>query len=635
MINKKVLTIVLVIALIFLGIVIVSASGMLEKKEGTTKATTQPSFSIDEFYATKNKAMIVYGAQGIDRILFMTLSGKPVNEIYILDQKGIGNENFAEFVRKIEELSGYNFTIKVVGPEADVKNGIYIIPTGAMPEHIIAKIKKEDIRFIYIGQTDLVIKSTVKKEDWYSELTQQQKNKIIIENTTVNEILSQGKVDELNKEILENSWQIRSYLFIDSKKAKGTVVLPVTNGTYVRVIATGSGKKFLKDIEIKNKIDEITTTTNIYPWEQASADIIIKKSNGTAQFVVEKDGKTIKTEKLERVSEESFFRKTFQPSESGEYLVKVVDNSGTIEIGTTHVKNVNIELKEVKGNFYMFYVSVDGIALKEGEANVSIKNSTTPAQHYMINDGMLTVGAKLQKGKSILVFNLLGGKIDVNIEPNEQTNIYEVYTKYGPIGILIILIIYAIAVLNRKQAYKIRVVELAPEIRKEVKITYKLAQEIFRSVRQDLKVDGPIKTQEFAVGLKRYATEGADVTEGNVEEILKKMSGNGIILSWKGYHQLATEGKIRTNVMKRIIREKLIERGIEFKINGEKYQTRDFEIGFFGDRFKKKAIVVFEDYEELKRTLASLSEKERSKLFLKEFNGILNLVSIDQLEDVL
>ena len=635
--NKKILTILLATVIIGM-IVFVILNTSTPKKTETTPQNSY--FSVDEIGGIGDDAYIVYSAAGEGNARLLSLTNLPSNDIYVLEQKGFGNENFQEFMNRLKSLEKYNFSVHGVGPEANPKHGTYIIPTGAMPLYALEKIKAEDnVTFIYIGQTNLVIRSTIKKEDWYSGLDDEIKKKIILSNITPDEMLKDGKgMDAFLADIVSNKWGIVSEKELNisgQQQYDDTAIFDTGDGKFIRIVYALGDIVGVYNLEMPEKKEKITTSGSMFTWEDGWADISLSKTNGTAIFTVEKNGKQVKEQKLERVSEESVFRVNLKFDESGEYILKATDNQGVVATGVIHVKNVGLKLDEIKATYYyVFSVKIDGEKLKDGMVNVSIKGSTGSAQQFIINDGLVTIPAKLAKGKGTFVFELLGGKTEVYTD-TAQESVYDVYIKYGPVGILLVIVVYAIARINRKKTYTIRVGEVAPEIRKEIKISLAGASEIFQSARKELKLDGPLKTHEFAVGLRRKVTEGADITEGNVEEILKKMEKHGIVLGWNGYYQLAIEGRIKRNVMMRMIREKLIERGIHFKVNNDKFITRDFELGFFGERFRKKAIVVFEDGDELKKTLATVDEKERSKLFLKEFNGVLNLVPIDKLDDVL
>jgi hypothetical protein len=626
---KKIAIIIFVVAA---AIVLISMLPAEEKK--TVQEPSQ--FSIKEIGKAGNSAYIIYSSVGSGKITELLLTKNASKTIYVLEQAGIENERFHEFAEKIKELEKYGFKVKVVGPAASVMEGVYIVPTGAMPAYVLNTVEfAENLTTIYLGDTNLIIRATTKKEDWYSGLDENAKARLIIVNTTVDK-MSDSDYSAFARKILESEWLVGSRNeTILTETGKGTKVMDASCCSYARVIYEFSDVVGSHDAELVDEnLKQVYVSGDVFPWESATLDFSIEKTNGTAFLIAEKDGVVVEKEKLERVSEESYFRKNLQLDEPGEYIIKVNDNEQTVAKGIVHVKNLQVKLKDVRDIFYDFEVTVDGEPLKDSIAMVTLKNSTSAPLEYIVKNGDVTLKAKLQKDQGIFVFDILGGQVEVPVSVKKD-NIFDTYARYGPIGLAVIIAIFLLARFNKKQTYLIRISDVAPEIRKEVKVTPQVIEEIFRSVRKDLRIDGPIKASEFAVGLKKYATDGADVTEGNVEEILKRVEKLGLVLNWKGYYQLAEDGIVSHNVMQRMIRETLIEKGIDFKLKGDKFIAKEVEIGFFGERFRGKGIVVFQDAEELKKTIAGLTEKERSKLFLKEFNGMLNLTTIDKLGDSL
>ncbi|MBI2080098.1 hypothetical protein HYT84_05000 [Candidatus Micrarchaeota archaeon] len=504
-----------------------------------------------------------------------------------------------------------------------------------MPSDVLERIQKPEysnLVVIYIGKKELTYKGSVKNEDWYSKLSPDFKNRLIVMEGTVDELLDK-KNFTINDYILKNEWMLRAEKTIDLSHLKNIsmITFGLNNGSNIRLLY----KNQLVDYPaIKKDKAKIDAATNLFPWEKSRVYFTIFQTNGTAHLVVEKDGTQIKDEKLVRVTSESIFLKFLEFSDPGDYLVKIKDNDEVQATAIIHIKDLTVNLVEVRdGIYHVFNFAIDGEPIKQANVTVMLKGSENQKQFFITN-GDITVPAKLAKGTNAFVFRIYGGELEVEIV-NKSEDILGIYLTYGPIGLGLIIIIFIFARLNKKPVYTLRVGNVVQEIRKELRTNTKQALDIFKTTRTDLGINGPLKAQEYGVGLKRHLTEGADVTEGNVEEILRKLEELTFVQSYKGYYQLKEEGTIKKNVLQRIIREKLIERGISFKFKASKFITKEHEIGFFGDKLRKRAIFVFEDAKDIKDTLNQLSDKERSIFFLKEFNGIIELTTIDKLEESL
>jgi hypothetical protein len=201
---------------------------------------------------------------------------------------------------------------------------------------------------------------------------------------------------------------------------------------------------------------------------------------------------------------------------------------------------------------------------------------------------------------------------------------------------VIMLLVYFGARFTRKPKYRLRFGDSATTIRQEIRVPLSRTVESFKKIRADMRLgNSPLSPLEFSISLKRYLTNGADITEGNVEEIIKKLVTTGTIEGHRDYYQLKGEGNVKRNTLRRIAREKLIESGTMFTDDGEKFITKDFEIGFFGQKFSKKGIVIVDDSSEIKNILSGLSSLENSKLKILQANNMLTFVPIDKLSDVL
>jgi len=281
----------------------------------------------------------------------------------------------------------------------------------------------------------------------------------------------------------------------------------------------------------------------------------------------------------------------------------------------------------------VFSVTEDGEPVRNEEVYVSLGESE--ANKYFVSDGIVSVNAKLPQGMNIFNFELLGAVVQYKYD-NTQEGFFDIYIKYGLPGFALVAIVFVLARMSRKPMYTLRFGESASSIREEIRVPFERTVESFSKIREDMNLGkAPITPQEFAISLKRYLTNGADVTEGNVEEIIKKLINKGVIEGHRDYYQLKGEGNVKRNALRRMVREKLIESGTAFKDDGEKFITDDFEIGFFGQQFKKKAIIILDAKADLKAIMASLSADELSRLEILQANDAIQFVPIDKLQDVL
>ena len=153
-----------------------------------------------------------------------------------------------------------------------------------------------------------------------------------------------------------------------------------------------------------------------------------------------------------------------------------------------------------------------------------------------------------------------------------------------------------------------------------------------RKIKRDAKLgDYPITIGEFEIALKRYITHDAEVTEGNIEEILQRLVKKGKVENYKEYYDI-TSGNIKEKALLREIEEDLIEEGIPFKEIKGGFSTKDYDVVLAGYSIgEKKTIVIFENEQKIKEFEKSLSEKERAKTKIKIANNLLVLTTIDKL----
>jgi hypothetical protein len=372
----------------------------------------------------------------------------------------------------------------------------------------------------------------------------------------------------------------------------------------------------------------------MYPWQTSTLLFALNKTNGTAFLSIDKDGKEILRELLRRVSDENVFLEKLNYEEPGEYIITVEDNSGVIATGLLHVYDLDIKLAERSGMVYTFDVIVDGEPVKSADAYVRLGESTEGRRYY-VNNGKMTLTAKLEQGLSTFNVDIFGTTIPVEYD-NRRENLFDFYLKYGAPGLLLILAVYFGARISRRPTYRLRFGDTATFVRQEMRIPVERAIESFRKIRSDMNIGRvPITPHEFTVSLKRYLTNGADITEGNVEEILKNLVKAGRLEGYREYYQMRGEGDIKRNTLRRMIREKLIQNGTMFTERDGKFVTESYEIGFYGQKFNKKGFIVVEDKSEARRILSNLSDADSARLRLMRANDMVELVPIDRLEDVL
>ena len=277
---------------------------------------------------------------------------------------------------------------------------------------------------------------------------------------------------------------------------------------------------------------------------------------------------------------------------------------------------------------------MDGVPLDSAEVIASINNSTEKKKFH-VSDGELNIGAILEKGDNVFNIEIEGKTFHVHVLYKEES-VWDIYLKYGLPGLLIVLVVYVVARLSKRSTYIIRISEGSREIRKEVRVGKQQIIDAVSKMKRDIKLRKyPITVSEFEIAIKRYITNGADITDGNVEEILRKLVKSGLLEHYGEYYQLAKEGNIKEKAMLRTVREKLIENGIPFKEDGKKFVTKDFEIGLYGEKYEKKAIVVIENEIAKEEIMKVVDDKETIKLKIKEANGLVTFVPIKKIGDVL
>jgi hypothetical protein len=627
---------VLLVLLLVLGGVLVYL--LLAPEEGGSTDASPSTFSVLESGTSGDYSYAIFNYRGTGNLTVLNFDNRPRARIVIInDSQAIQATRLADLVAQVKSLEAYGYNV-TVSEEPKVGDGITIIPTGALPSYALFNLQgnASNGTVIYMGAPDLILSSGAKQSNWYKSLTLEQRRRVVLYNMTLDDMLDNSSIS-LSHDILYGTWMLRNMttLSLEGNGIK-SVSLGLNGSDHMRMIYEFPGLKGTYDtVALTKKGQElIPSPASIYPWERSDLTFQLNTTNGTAYFTVKKDGKVVRREQLRRVTDENVFKQKLTFEEPGEYLVDADDSSGIIASGLLHVKDLNLTLADRRGVTFVFSIMVDDKPLEGGEALVWMGNSTDKRKFYVSN-GQLTINTQLVQGANVFNFDIDGSTLRYQID-NTQEPIFEFYLKYGSISMIIVVVVYFAARMTKRPVYALRFGDSVGYVRQEIAVPIERALESYKSVRRDMKLEGvPITPQEFSVGLKRYLTNGADITEGNVEEILKKLEKAGALESHRDYYQIKGEGDVRGNVLRRIIRENLIESGTPFQEIDGKFVTKDYEIGFFGDSFAKKGIIIVDDKSEVKRILSSLTEREQARIRIMQSNATIEFVPIDRLSDML
>jgi hypothetical protein len=640
-----VISVFAVLLVILLGAIIAM---LLSQVPQTQEGNAQPLFQVLAAGMAGNDGYVIFNYRGTGNITVLSYDSEQSKDIYIInDSQAIEATRLPDLINELKTLEKYGYTVSVTNDTAmsnntAMSNGIYVLPSGAMPSYILFDLYQNtsNSTIIYIGSTDLLLSSGMKQYDWYSTLTPSQQNQMVVYNTTLDDLVQGGNDTIVNDILLVSATRQGNFTFNVSGSGLHTATIDLSNATHMRIIAELDGlydvydSPSLQSIPPPSRMVLAPNPASIFPWETSTLEFSLGPTNGTAFLSVSKDGNEVFHDTLRRVTDENVFLEPLQFSEPGDYVLNVTDNSGMIASGILHVKDLEVSLQQHIGTTYVFSLTVDGAPLTDTEAQVWLNNASTKGNFY-VSSGQMTVNAQLNPGTNVFNIDLLGNVIQVPVV-NNSGQLLGFYIKFGIPGLGLVLLIYFGVRVSRKPTYTLRVGDSATYIREEVHIPIARALEAFKTAREDLHLaNEPITPHEFSIELKRRITNGADVTEGNVEAMLMSLAKSGRLESHREYYQLKGEGDVKLNALRRMVKEKLIEDGVEFQESGRKFVTKDREIGFLGDKFTKKAIIVVDSDSEIKELLGRMSDSEKAMLRIKQANDLLVFVPIDRLGDAL
>jgi len=640
----KLKNVILGVFAVLLAVLFIVLAAVLMSAPSVTVEKSTAVFTPIETGVAGQYGYFVFNYRGTGNITLISYDQQMPKSVFIInDPQAIGATHTAELVEQLTELERYGYNVTLTN-DTGIGSGIYVVPTGAIPSYVLFHLKQNPARGVvfYIGEKDLMLSSGIKKNEWYNDLTPPQRtNLVMYANGTLDDMLENHN-RSLMQDILYGSWtEHHEQSVAVSGNGLKTITVPLDGASSLRAVyalegGEGAGLYGTYDQEAGVVPEQILTPSkpSMFPWEHTDLQFLLNRTNGTALLSVRKDGTEVQHDLLRRVTDENVFIRRFQFKDPGDYVITVTDNSGPIASGLLHIKDVKVEFVQRSGTSYIFSVFVDGQPLRNTDASVWLGNSSTKKKFY-INDGTLVVNARPAPGINTFNIEMLGSVISVDVR-NDTEPLLDFYLKYGVPVLALVSLVYFGARLSRKPVYSLRFGDGVAYIRQDLRISTADALEALKLARSDLKLgNAPVTTQEFSFSLKRHFTKGADITDGNIESILKKLVAGGQLEAHREYYQLKGEGSIRRNALQRIVREKLIENGTPFKYTGGKFVTKDYEIGFFGEHFTKKALVIVDDEREVHRILSHLTDMEQARLRILQANDRLVFVPIDRLGDSL
>lgn len=547
---------------------------------------------------------------------------------------GYSNSSVSLLFDTLNSLKKYGFSVDSTVSTTIPSNSIFIIPTGAMPSSFLDQLNSTSSIVYYFGSSDLVLDSAGVRRSDFSGLLRRLDRFVWI-NSTLDEFF-ENPSRNLSNDILyslESDTSSANYSF----KNSGLKTLFInSNGANFSRLIYFSGDSFGVSDQLQSPSEKLLflSSNSIYPNQKTTLSFSLNRSIGSAILTYDLNGKIVSNESLGRITSENVFLRRFDFNESGNYVISLSDSSGRISSTILNVKKMEVLPVSQSGLNYRFNVLLDDSPLESSSADVSILNSSQKRKYY-ISNGSVVVSASLPQGKNTLLFEIDSQSIPVEITNNNEP-IFDFYFKYGTPVIIIILIVFIVSKITKKPIYRLRF-NSSPSInRSELRIFSSEIIDAFIRFRNELNLgSGALSINEFALAIKKYITFGSDITEGNFELLIKSLENRNLIKGYLNYFILFEDGDPKNQAILRIIRDHLIQNGIDFNQKNGFFETSSFQIGSPSSKFTKNAIAVFSSSNEIRSYLNSLSSEFRSRIELKIQNGVLIFATLDNFEDYL
>ncbi|VVC01985.1 Uncharacterised protein [uncultured archaeon] len=570
-----------------------------------------------------------FSYNGTGQVELLALTEQPKSRIIVLKQDYLNTERYSYFMDALSQLGSEGFAISESDSIGTPQNSIIVIPSGAMPADVLRRMDSLSAsnRIIYIGRTDLLFSQNLVQSDWLANVSNSSRSRLIIVEKTLDEFYSEKNYSIFDS-IRRNSWAAANdTVFNYSGDGVKTVFITLNGSEWVRMLPLADSPR------LAEQPARITGNESVFPWQKAQLTVQMNYSNGTAAYSLEKDGAVVQGDTLTRVRGQEAFFLTLELPAPGDYLLRVSDNSGTIGAKRLHVKDLNISLANAYGNAYEFNVTLDGEPLDSAPAIVGLNHSNNTMESD-VKSGKLLVHANLRQGENVFVITLFGKQ---NFVPyaNSQESLITFYATYLTPGIILVALALGIARMGKRPVYRIRVPESVSVKNPEVRLS---SREVVSAMDDVEKTFGwervPLYAKEIGLGLKRL-TGGKEVTEGNIEAVMKKLEEKKLIKSHLGLYGLAGWGDEKKAAVKRMVRDKLVQNGVGFSELPYGFDCGEKRIVLDPSKASRESVAVFEDREEMRAYLSSLEDDKRAMLEIKLRNGTLRLATLEELDELL
>lgn len=627
-------------------------------------------------------------------ITILLLGEEPKDNILLLDHPAIEADDYAEFKRSLQSaLSGYGMSIKPISPSNlhDIKNSTIVVPTGLFPAALggmLPLLMENGNAIVYIGhdlsyllnEDGSIIQNTNRTIDFSKDSYPVGENMVISEKSgyfmnipkTLNDFRgTESAVSCLLDVLLYSGWQAPASFasFPVNGSFSGERMFFVEGGGteegVARAVYSLSGKNksregvFTKSVQ-KESGDLIGPKT-AFPGEEMGFKLFLNESYSEPVFLalylsIEKDGKKISSKKIGEANVMSVWFSSFSTVNDlppGDYLLAVEDqfNRGH-GMAALHTYNLSISIIRVVENNYLFEVLLDGVPVDGERALVSIDDGDKKS-NYPVSSGEMSVMAKMPKGAHTFNVLIFGRTVRVPYQEKEETPI-DIYVRYGIPGILLVIVVYIAFRQRPRRKYTLHVPDSKEERGRVLSVSKDEFLGIFDAVEKEFgwkKV--PLLPEELSYGIRKYLSKGGKeliVTDDNTGEELERLVKKGEVAAYRDYHAPSAwlgRDDIASLSIKRMVRDMLIERGIQFSEDGIiKARTGAGETHFYVYKNNRgilrmdensKRVVLFRDAKHLSNFKRSLLEggKERIRISIAIQNMSVFLTTPDRLGEVI